>query len=68
MDNVISDLNGEKIVEMLYKKKLKKSNQQEFSIEKVIKMIDGKLYAKGYDKLHGQVMVSLLIVELIKTN
>ena len=53
---------------MLYKKKLKKSNQKEFSIKKVIKMIGGKLYAKGYDKLHGKVMISLLIVELIKTN
>ena len=57
-----------KLLKYFTKKKLKKSNQKEFSIEKVIKMIDGKLYAKGYDKLHGQVMVSLLIVELIKTN
>ena len=57
-----------KLLKYFTKKKLKKSNQKEFSIEKVIKMIDGKLYAKGYDKLHVQVMISLLIVELIKTN
>ena len=57
-----------KLLKCFTKKKLKKSNQKEFSIKKVIKMIGGKLYAKGYDKLHGKVMISLLIVELIKTN
>ena len=34
---VISDLNGEEIVETFYKKELQKINQKEFRVEKVIK-------------------------------
>ena len=34
---VINDLNGEKIIGRIYEKELQKTNQQEFSIEKVIK-------------------------------
>ena len=47
----ITDLNGEEIVEILYEKKLKKTNQQTCRIEKVIKRKDDKLYVKwkGYD-------------------
>ena len=48
---IISDLNGEEIIETFYKKELQKTNQQEFGIEKVIKRKDDKLYVKwkGYD-------------------
>ena len=42
---VISDLNGEEIVRIFYEKKLRKTNQKEFSVEKVIKKGD-KLYTK----------------------
>ena len=48
---VISDLNGEQIVGTFYGKELQKTNQKEFSIEKVIKRKGDKLYVnwKGYD-------------------
>ena len=48
---VINDLNGEEIVGTFYEKKLQGTNQQEFSIEKVIKRKSDKLYGKwkGYD-------------------
>ena len=49
--NVINDLNGEEIAETFYEKKLQKTNQEEFRIEKVIKTKGDKLYVqwKGYD-------------------
>ena len=43
---VINDLNGEKIVETFLEKELKKTNQKEFRIEKVIKKKCNKLYVK----------------------
>ena len=43
---VISDLNGEKIVGTFYEKRIAKTNQKEFRIEKVIKKIGDKLYVK----------------------
>ena len=48
---VINDRNGEEIVGTFYEKELKKTNQQEFRIEKVIKKKEDKLYVKlkGYD-------------------
>ena len=48
---VISDLNGKEIVGIFYEKELEKTNQKEFSIEKVIKRKGNKLYVKwnGYD-------------------
>ena len=48
----INDLNGEEIFEIFYEKELQKTNQQEFRIEKVIKIKDDKLYVKwkGYNK------------------
>ena len=51
MTYVINDLNGEEITERFYEKELQKTNQQEFSIEKVLKSKGGKLYVKwkGYD-------------------
>ena len=48
---MISDLNGEKIAESFYEKKLQKSNQNEYRTEKVIKRKGDKLYVewKRYD-------------------
>ena len=48
---VISDLNGKEIVGTFYEKKLQKTNQTEFTIEKVIRRKGDKLYVKwkGYD-------------------
>ena len=50
---IINDLNGEKIIGTFYEKKLQKTNQKEFRIEKVIKRKGDKLYVKwkGYDSL-----------------
>ena len=47
----ISDLNGEEITGSFYEKKLQKTNQEEFRIEKIIKRKGDKLYVKwkGYD-------------------
>ena len=47
----ISDLNGEQIIGSFYKKKLQKTNQKEFRIEKVLKRKGDQLYVKwkGYD-------------------
>ena len=49
---VISDLNGEPITGSFYEKELKKTNQEKFRIEKIIKRKGGKLYVKWkrYDK------------------
>ena len=41
---VIIDFNGEKIVGTFYKKKLQKTNQKQFRIEKVIKRKGDRLY------------------------
>ena len=48
---VISDLNGEEITGSFYEKKLQKSSQKEFRIEKVLKRKCDKLYVKwkGYN-------------------
>ena len=48
---VINDLNGEKIIGSFYEKELRKTNQKEFRIEKVIKRKRNKLYVKwkGYN-------------------
>ena len=48
--SIISDLNGEEIVESFYEKELQKINQREFRIEKGIKRKGNKLYVKwkGY--------------------
>ena len=40
---VMSDLNGEEIVRTFYEKKLQKTSQKEFRIEKVIKRKDDRL-------------------------
>ena len=48
---VISDLNGEEVVESFYENELQKTNQKEFRIEKVIKRKRNNLYVKwkGYN-------------------
>ena len=43
---VINDLNGEEIVETFYEKRLQKTNQKEFRIEKVIKRNGNKFFVK----------------------
>ena len=43
---VINDLNGKEIIGTFYEKELKKTNQQEFKIEKVIWRKGDKLYVK----------------------
>ena len=43
---VLSDFNGEETVATFYKKQLQKTNQKEFSIEKVIKGKGDKIYVK----------------------
>ena len=43
---IISDLKREEIVGTLYEKELRKTNQSEFRIEKVIKRNGDKLYVK----------------------
>ena len=47
---VINDLKGEEIIGTFYEKELKKTNQNEFRIEKAIKRKGDKLYVKwkGY--------------------
>ena len=57
---VISDLNGEEIVGMFYEKELQKTNQKEFTVEKVIKR-----KAVNY-MLNGKGTIVLLTVGLIK--
>ena len=49
--SVINDLNGEEIIVIFYEKELKKTNQEEFRIEKGIRRKGDKLYVKwkGYD-------------------
>ena len=48
---VISDLNGEEIVDSFYEKELKRANQKEFRIDKILKRKGNKLYVKwkGYN-------------------
>ena len=48
---VIDDLNGEEIIGSFYEKELQKTSQEEFRIEKVIKIKGNKIYVKwkGYN-------------------
>ena len=47
----INDLNGEEIIGTFFEKELRKTNQKEFRIEKILKKKGNKLYVKwkGYD-------------------
>ena len=58
--DVSNDLNGEEIVETFYEKKLQKTNQKKFRVEKVIKK---KVISY---MLNGKTTIALLIVGLIK--
>ena len=51
MDIWIDDLNGEEIIGAFYEKEFQKTNQKQFSIEKVLKKKGNKLYVKwkSYD-------------------
>ena len=42
----ISDLKGEEIVRTFYRKELRKTNQKEFRVEKIIKRKGNQLYVK----------------------
>ena len=48
---VINDLNGEEITGSFYEKEVQKTNQKEFTTEKIIKRKGDKFYVKwkGYD-------------------
>ena len=46
---VINDLNGEEIIGTSYENELQKTDQKEFSIEKVLKKKGDKLYVKWKD-------------------
>ena len=61
---VISDLNGEEIVEMFYEKVLQKTNQKGFIVETTIKKKSGKPYVKW----KANKAIILLTVALIKKN
>ena len=43
---MISDLNGQPITGSFYEKELQKTNQEKFTIEKVLKRKGDKLYVK----------------------
>ena len=43
---VLNDLNGEEIIGTFYKNELKKTNQKEFRIEKVLKKKGDNFYVK----------------------
>ena len=58
--DVSNDLNGEEIVETFYEKKLQKTSQKKFRVEKVIKK---KVISY---MLNGKTTIALLIVGLIK--
>ena len=63
---VISDLNGEEVVGSIYEKKLQKTNQKEFRIEKVIKKKGNKLYVKWKKDITILLIAGLIKKDLIK--
>ena len=60
---VINDLSGEDITRTFYEKELLKTNEKEFTIEKVIKRKGDKLYAKwkGYDNSFNSQYFHLIV-------
>ena len=50
LGHVISDINGEEIVGIIYEKELQETNHKGFRVEQVIKRKDDKLYVtwKGF--------------------
>ena len=70
MDIVISDLNGEVITGSFYEKELKKTSQEKFRIEKLIKRKGDKFYIKwkGYDdSFNSWIDKQDIVLELVKT-
>ena len=67
---VINDLNDDETIGTFYEKELQKTNQREFSIEKVIERKGDKLYAKwkGYDSSFNSWIDKALIIDLSKSN
>ena len=63
---VISDLNGEEIVGTFYEKKMQKTNQKEFRVEKVIRRKGDKSHVKwkGYDRSFNSCIVKKDIVQM----
>ena len=55
---VVNDLNRDEIVGTFYEKELQKTNQKEFTIEKIIKRKGNKLYIKwkGYNNLFNSLI------------
>ena len=62
---VISDLNGEEIIETFYEKELQKANQQKCRIEKVIKKKGDELYVKlkGYESSFNSWFDKKILIE-----
>ena len=67
---VINDLNDDETIGTFYEKELQKTNQREFSIEKVIERKGDKLYGKwkGYDSSFNSWIDKALIIDLSKSN
>ena len=61
---VINDLNRDEIVGTFYEKELQKTNQKEFTIEKIIKRKRNKLYIKwkGYNNLFNSLIDKKYII------
>ena len=58
--HAVNDFNGNEIIGTFYEKQLRKTNQKEFRIEKVIKRKETNYMSNGKD------MITQLIAELIK--
>ena len=58
--HAVNDFNGKEIIGTFYEKPLRKTNQKEFRIEKVIKRKETNYISNGKD------MITQLIAELIK--
>ena len=65
MECVISDLNGEEIIETFYEKELQNANQQKCRIEKVIKKKGDELYVKlkGYESSFNSWFDKKILIE-----
>ena len=61
---VVNDLNRDEIVGTFYEKELQKTNQKEFTIEKIIKRKRNKLYIKwkGYNNLFNSLIDKKYII------
>ena len=64
---IVRDLNGDQIIGTFYKKNLRRTNQKEFRVKKVIKWKGDKLYVqwKGYDSSFESWIDKKDIIEII---